>query len=1055
MGDAQFLQIPFGGGMDQKQAQEYLDPNSKQVSITNGNFTKVGAIDKRLGIGYLSNNVIGGSQPQPTTGTRAFSWSRSGLSIASEGSLYSYSPAESGLCGIAGLPQVYPLRTPITATPSAAPPVLLDIPYNAGLLRLALTYDLNGNVTGSVSDADTGDQVLEPTIIYTPSDPSQYPAIILQPMYLPNGGGTPVCILIKDTQTGNIYGIHYIPSANEFVTYGAIVANAGAADAVPYVNDPNGGFIVFFASSSTVMTMQYFGSNFGRNSSFNLPTIPSGSLEFPCYACATYGEHVWLIYSYYDGTDYHYLLGQYSGDYNFTQQVAPGAVWTADTNEWIIGTLTRVSANVVFFNRWKQNPGVGNSNAVNGNWYTFNGSSVNAHGPTPYGYLPAMRAFCVNGVIYQACIYTSLLTSDEESSDEQSLQNTLYLMQYYGGLTTTTSNIVLPIATIAPRQLNIGYQLIYLLYSLGHLPLMSNTHDLNATRFGMGLKTNGVDIGAFGGPQGPSWAVDFYFDAASLAKLYQPGELGGEVTLSGGVPFVTDAQTAFEDSFFYYPEWLFGNLVGSGCGLVGSYSYAVNYMYVDAAGLIHRGSPVITQPFTLPGSGDSGVQLSIPTYSATWRDQANPGEVFAEIYRTTSDGTTFYLIDRISVSNLPVTEVVKWPVGTNVFDNFSDADIATATLLYTTGGVLDNVNPPSFPYFIIHRDRKAGVDETLQNVWFSKKFIPGEAPGFNEALIIPFPDGGNITALGSLDANFIVFKQSSIWYMTGDGPAQTGQGSDWSIPTRIASDVGCIEWRSVVLTPVGLMFQSPNGIYLLGRDLSVSWIGKNVIDITTEYPTINSAVLVPDSTQVRFTATNGSSSITIVYDYYLQQWTTHTYSYLTAQVASATLTYDVPQQYTILTTDGNIWQEELPTATAPYFDTDSSSVQHFVPTTITCAWVKLQGIQAYNRLRRIMFYGDQQDQCGMAISLAINYQPTIEQTYTYPYNALSSLPIPGQVEMHVAGAYNKQFSIQATFSDVAGGAGMVTGQGMRFVAAGFEILSIGERYRQIPPLGRS
>ena len=68
------------------------------------------------------------------------------------------------------------------------------------------------------------------------------------------------------------------------------------------------------------------------------------------------------------------------------------------------------------------------------------------------------------------------------------------------------------------------------------------------------------------------------------------------------------------------------------------------------------------------------------------------------------------------------------------------------------------------------------------------------------------------------------------------------------------------------------MFQSDKGIWLLGRDLSTSYIGAPVQSLTLN-ATVLSALNIPATNQVRFTLDSG---ITLMYDYYYSQWGTFT-----------------------------------------------------------------------------------------------------------------------------------------------------------------------------------
>lgn len=572
----------------------------------------------------------------------------------------------------------------------------------------------------------------------------------------------------------------------------------------------------------------------------------------------------------------------------------------------------------------------------------------------------------------------------------------------------------------------------------------------------VGIKTNGPNGDIIRTPTsatgaGPSWAVDFFFDEASRRELYQATELGSELSISGGVPFVADGQTAFEDGFFSYPEFSYAASEGTGTALAsGNYTFAVHYRSTDSAGLVHRSAPYITNTLSIT-SGGAGPALYITPPLASYRDafasEDSQGRIWADIFMTQVNGGTLYYLDSVVVSNDS-----SWPTSIRYPSSgqIGSTPDTTNPLLYTTGGPLDRVNPPASKIQITHQRRKAIVDETLRGVFFSTQFSDGEAPGFHESLYVPFPEGGDLTALASYEGRFVAFKARSIWVMEGEGPAVTGIGASWTTPEALTTDVGCKEgaWQSVVAIPNGLMFQAPNhGIYLLGRDLQVSFIGKNVIDRTAAYPNIVSAQLVPLSNQVRFVCINDDSDdhLVIVYDYFLDTWTTHSYGEMSDVPVSACVSFDSTPRYTVLTADGQLWQERLNSDAERYLDEDEDGETHFVPTVISLPFVKLQ-VQGFHKAKRVQFFGEQMDDCGLQMQFAFNYDDTVRQTATWSPSQLRSLNVRGQVETYVGAAWNKGMSVQVTVSDTAGTA-MSNGAGMRFVATAIELQNLGPRYR--------
>jgi hypothetical protein len=393
------------------------------------------------------------------------------------------------------------------------------------------------------------------------------------------------------------------------------------------------------------------------------------------------------------------------------------------------------------------------------------------------------------------------------------------------------------------------------------------------------------------------------------------------------------------------------------------------------------------------------------------------------------------------VGKVQAASFAAGPYGTFV-DQLADASLQKASLLYTTGGLLDNVNPPSTSLIASHRGRLAAVDDTLSNVWFTKQEDGSNVLGFNEVLISAFVEGGDITAIASLDDKFVVFKENTIWVQFGDGPAANGLNSDWTTPQLIPSDVGCISAASVSTAPAGIIFLAHGGFHMLSRGLSVEFIGKSVQDTAAAYPTCISSVAVPAQKQIRWVMQKDvENQVVLVFDYFLQMWTKHVYAHLDGPIVQVLLVDGV---YTVLTNRGTRYVE----SSTSYMDIDRSSVSNFVPLTIVSPWVKISGAQGYQRSRRTLVYGMMGDPCGMSVSLAFNYNNTARQSKSWPFATSSSTGVT-QREIHTAGAWNKCESLQVTVSD-ASSTSSVTGQGLTFEGLGFDLDKIGERYRRLP-----
>ena len=1043
MGDSTLVQIPFAGSLDQSVSDEYLDPNQSAVSVTNATYQKNGKISKRIGVAYLTNTAVAASSlPTPTTGVNAVSWSRSALTVMSQGGLYTYDNQNNGTVGVSKLPTVGVLRRAIPNKPTAQTPSpgIVDFPYGSGTRRMTLTQTQAGTYA-SVSDADTGDVYLEPTLLST--------ATTITAAFYQAGAaaGAQVLIFISNLSTTTLFGYTFNPATNAFsapVTLTTALNIAIAPCVVPFENDPNGGFVLLDCTTAGTLNIKYY-TNLATNTVSKTFTY-SGTLQFPAYVSAIYGVGAYIAFATQVSTTITFFAQGYTGDGLFNQSgvtvtvaALPSTPYPFLTGLCVTGSITAyVSIAVPTSTAIPSSTGI---SSVQQTWYTVTAASnvVQNTGLFPFCYYPAARPFVAptgGGVIFQPCYFLTYLQASPTTQNPFSQQQTLYLMRVESA---TNGYQAKPYATVAPRQVDTANTLLAFLFSaLGILPATSVSN--SGLRHSMTIQTATSDFSASRGAIDTAWAVDFFFDQAHLQTLFQAHELGSELHISGPVPFRTDAVQAFEHSFFYYPERSY--LTISGGTSSGKKGYAVIYAHVDSAGNIDRSAPYfVTQDLSL---GVSAV-LNILAYQGTWRDSANPGTVFAEVYRTILNGSTYYYLDSIQVSNV-TGPYVAWPASGT--DGVSDAAAQLATTLYTTGGVLDNVNPPSFAMQVSHQNRIAGVDETLRNVWFSQKYVGGSSPGFNEGLIVPFPEGGDITALASMDDKFVLFKSGTIYVQTGDGPAQTGTNSDW-IVQRVASDVGAVNNYGVLLTPQGLFFMSSQGLLLLDRSLQVQNLGQAVQDITTAFPIPVASTLVPRENEARFVLQNsaGTLSTVLVYNYFFQKWSQVTYAQLSAPVVGATLSLQT-QQFSFITTDGQIWRERLSTDANAYLDQDTGGALHYVPRTFTTGWFKIGGVMGYQRARRILAYGSQATACGLTVSVAVNYDPTIVQNWTY-----EELPsgIPTNVQMHVAARYTKQESIQITLTDdpYNGILGSDSGQGFDFTALGIELQPIGTYFRKV------
>lgn len=359
---------------------------------------------------------------------------------------------------------------------------------------------------------------------------------------------------------------------------------------------------------------------------------------------------------------------------------------------------------------------------------------------------------------------------------------------------------------------------------------------------------------------------------ASFDSAYRGVDLDGDMHLAGGAVAAVDQHLCCEVGFAWEPYRLKATAAATGAttfGLdAGTYAYKVVYAFRRSDGTVERSAP--SRSVSVTFAAKSAVTLTfapLTLTNKTTQHMASP-DFTAEIYRTENLGTdVYYLLGSVSV-----------PVGAaldvSTTDRLPDDDLARSSALYTTGGaLLPAFMPPSARSIIEHKGRLvlSGCEDATR-VKYSGYLTPGEAVWFNPALELIFPEP--IVACASMDDALYAFSPTSVWVVFGDGPLDSGADDNFTKPARVTGDVGCIDPRSVVVIPGGVLFQSARGIFLLDRSRQLSYVGADVEKDLASYPTVTSAVLLQDRRHVRFTclSADGTTGATLTYFYEYGQW---------------------------------------------------------------------------------------------------------------------------------------------------------------------------------------
>lgn len=408
-----------------------------------------------------------------------------------------------------------------------------------------------------------------------------------------------------------------------------------------------------------------------------------------------------------------------------------------------------------------------------------------------------------------------------------------------------------------------------------------------------------------------------------------------------------------------------GNIVAKPDGSTNTdaYYYQVTYEWTDNQGNIIRSAPSVPVAVTTSGSGSAGIiTVDIPTLRLTYKT-----DVKIVIYRWSVAQQIYYQVTSIIAPTLNSTTVDYIAY----VDTLPDIRILGNEIIYTTGGVLENIAGPAFIDITLFDNRLWGIEaEDTNLLWESKQVIesvPVEMSDFLTTYVAPTSGAqgstGPLKCIFPMDDKIVLFKKDAAYYINGTGGDNTGANSQYSQPIFITSSVGCANKKSIVLIPNGLMFQSDKGIWLLGRDLSTQYIGADVEEFNSQ--TITSANSIPATTYVLFTLSNG---VTLMYDYFVGQWG----FFEGFNAVSSTLYQGL---HTFINSVGSVGQQSSGT-TLSYLDLGNPVLMSFLT-----SWLNLTGLQGYQRAYFFYLLGQYITPHKLQLGIAYDYNPSF---YTAP-----------------------------------------------------------------------
>ena len=391
-----------------------------------------------------------------------------------------------------------------------------------------------------------------------------------------------------------------------------------------------------------------------------------------------------------------------------------------------------------------------------------------------------------------------------------------------------------------------------------------------------------------------------------------PLETPAGLALSGGCTQAYDGEQLVELGYLWAPEIVDLQVTSmGGAGDMGGleYHWYVNYVWPDNRGGIHRGGP--SRPVSAVLENGEFATLTVrcayslkddrtryptcaPIAIEVWRTYAVTGSLvtdpvgtylFRSEYGENDPSSSFEIRDTPnSDPNAPTVDIVVGRANALVDGN----QLAPYQLNLDT---LQWVPPPPTPHqplgpMTLWKNRLAGVDPERGVFKWSEAILPlgnrYEWPRFLDTNELHLDGVGKVTACATLDYAAVLWTRDGTFSVTGE-PGAGGAGISVDAQT-ISRGIGCIEQRSVVVTHVGVFFQSAKGIHMLDRGLAVQYPGAPVEDLVRRAGNLRGAAHIEDRHLVVWalqeepgTGPLRINSSLLAYDYSTDRWSLWVY----------------------------------------------------------------------------------------------------------------------------------------------------------------------------------
>lgn len=476
---------------------------------------------------------------------------------------------------------------------------------------------------------------------------------------------------------------------------------------------------------------------------------------------------------------------------------------------------------------------------------------------------------------------------------------------------------------------------------------------------GLNRLVSGTDSGSSNVTQEGAVALSCVMEDRTLQRVHTPAPEGLAVTHGGVMSY--DTSVLHETGFLSAPRIVDVSFSGGGTDIgAGDVQVVAHWVYTDDKGNEYRG-PLSNFVTENTGAGADSITVVVQDIGMTYK-QLN--RIRLAIYRTQANSTIFRQIENLALLEDPadLLTVTSTQTDTNILDN---------TQLYTQLGELGNDCPPPSTAVAEYDQRLITANKGSDVLSYSKIRAPRTPYEFPPEFTFSIEAfGGDIIGLATLDNTLVIFKETAIYALQGVGPNNDGSGPQFAPPRLIRPDLGCIENRSIVRLPEGILFKSNDGFRLVTRGLTVEdlesgsfqWGRDNIVDAAVADGDDQTVVLYSDDTENA-----------LALHYRSGVWAEYTNHQAKAADKVGADIFRLGLRgagdYSILAPDAGSYADAHKTDTTYQLK-------------VTTGWYKLAGLQGFQRIYRAQLLGDYVGAHTLNFSVSYNYDDTIIDNYS-------------------------------------------------------------------------